>query len=239
MAAINNLFPLAQALRLSLVPYKSQLELNNSFRPGQAIDPFLGVVDFISGVHAKEMFISDPPKRGSGSQPNGGWNYRTVNGNNVLSPYFANRGSRVFQLGNVVSTTPDEWVQLQGTIFGIYEMLDPLAILYSGAFTAEEMKFWSENMGLIFAPRLLTGADGKVLQQQISPDALAYATAWNTIKVPHDRALGYNTPYVFGLQRLPKIVGDGWAVRSIGNIPVDQQAAIDYWNFYYPTVVSR
>ena len=63
MAAINKLFSIAQALALSVQSFKSQIESNNSFRPGQANKLIVAVADFISGIHGKEMFISKPPKK--------------------------------------------------------------------------------------------------------------------------------------------------------------------------------
>ena len=146
MAAINKIFPGAQAIRQSLLPFKSQLELNNSFRPGQAIDPVLAVFDFLSGIHGKEEFISNPPKRGNGSAPISGWPYTTVLGRNVESPYFINRGNRQFQVGSVLATNADEWTELQGAIHGAYLLLDPVSLL--GYLEPVWETFWLESCGL-------------------------------------------------------------------------------------------
>lgn len=215
---------MAQALRQSLLPYKSQLELNNSFRPGQMDDPPVGVFDLIAGIHRKEEHISNP----KGTPPTVG---------TIYSSYFVNRGSRAFQLGNVISTTTNEWIELQGAIYGTYVLLDPISLIPFLP-SVEWSDFFLNACGILRIDGDLLGADESVLWVPLTYDPIEFASKWNELKVPYDASIGVQTEYTFGIE--PSVVDEGitW-LRQIGLIPIDQQAAIDYWNFSYPFLVSR
>ena len=236
MAAINNLFASTKALSLSIQAFRNQSETTNSFRPGQADQLVSAVADFISGIHGKEMFISKPPVK-NGSTPISGWDYKTVKGKNIQSNYFANKSSRAFQLGSVVSTNTNEWIQLQGTIYGIYSMLDPLSIVLENISSATEKTFWLENMGVILSSTTLRGADNSIIPAPPAADAYEFAQQWNTLKVPYDRNSGYDTPYVFGVETDYVFVTPTFPLRIIGNIIVDQDEAINYWDSAYSNVI--
>ncbi len=236
MAAINKIYPAAQAIRLSLAPFKSQLELNNSFRPGTVIDPILAVFDLLAGIHGKEEFISNPPvKRPNG--PNANWTYKTVLGRNVLSPYFVNRAERQFQVGTVLATNADEWIELQGAIYGAYILLDPVSLL--SYLEAPFDDFWLDSLGLFSYEAPLKGADNVVLVVPPTTDPLVFADQWNTVKVPYDKTIGVDTEYVAGVVTDATLPADTFYLRKIGYITLDNQAMLAYWNFIWPSVVSR
>ena len=237
MAAINKIYPATQAIRQSLLPFKSQFDLNNSFRPGQAIDPVLAVFDFLAGIHGKEEFISNPPSRGNGSNPINSWPYTTVLGRNVASPYFVNRASRQFEVGSVLATTDDEWIELQGAIYAAYLLLDPISLL--GYLEPVWQQFWLESLGLFMYEGPLKGADNTVLPVPPTTDPIVFADQWNTVKVPYDKGIGVDTEYVAGVVTSTALEPDQFYLRNIGFINLNNQAMVDYWNYIWPSVVSR
>lgn len=237
MAAINKIFPGAQAIRQSLAPFKSQLELNNSFRPGQAIDPVLAVFDFLAGIHGKEEFISNPPVRGNGSNPINPWAFKTILGRDVQSPYFVNRGSRQYNVGAILATNADEWLELQGAIHGAYLSLDPVSLL--GYLEPVWQTYWLDSCGMFLYTGPLRGADNTILVVPPTTDPATFADQWNTVKVPYDKSIGVNTEYVAFVPT--SVVGepDEFWLRKIGYITLSNTAMVDYWNYIWPSVVSR
>jgi hypothetical protein len=236
MAAINKIFPGAQAIRQSLIPFRSQLELNNSFRPGQAIDPVLAVFDFLAGIHGKEEFISNPPvKRPNGPNPN--WAYRTILGRDVASPYFINRASRQFEVGAVLATNTNEWLELQGAIHGAYVLLDPVSLL--GYLEPVWQQYWLDSCGMFLYTGPLRGADNTVLVVPPTTDPATFADQWNTVKVPYDKSIGVDTEYVAFVPT--SVVGepDEFWLRNIGFITLSNVAMVNYWNYTWPSVTSR
>jgi hypothetical protein len=237
MAAINKIYPAAQAIRLSLIPYKSQLELNNSFRPGQVNDPVTAVFDLLAGIHGKEENISNPSVRRPNG-PNSGWAYKTVLGRDVESLYFTNRSNRQFGVGSVLATNNDEWLELQGAIHGAYVLLDPVSLL---PYIVDPLfeTFWLDSCGMFLYTGPLRGADNTVLVVPPTTDPATFANQWNTVKVPYDKSIGVNTEYVAFVPT--SVVGepDEFWLRKIGYITIDNNAMVDYWNYAWPTVVSR
>lgn len=228
MSTYKKLIPPSRILRESLELYKDKFNLNNSYRAGQSNDPLLSVFDFIAGIHGKEMHISNPAPRGSGSQSVGNWAFKTILNRNVVSNYFINRFSRQFQIGTVIASTKDEWLEFQGSIFGTYILLDPVSLIIEDM--VPDVEFWKESCGLFPVNGLLTGADGEVFAISPTNDPIQFAIDWNTVKVPYDKSAGYNTQYVFGVTTnaiLP--TGQKW-LRFIGNIDVNINEAVNYWN---------
>jgi hypothetical protein len=237
MAAINKIYPAAQAIRLSLVPYKSQLELNNSFRPGQVNDPVTAVFDLIAGIHGKEENISNPSIRRPNG-PNSGWAYKTVLGRNVESPYFVNRSQRQFNVGSVLATNADEWIELQGAIHGAYVLLDPVSLL---PYITDPLfqTFWLDSCGIFSYDAPLKGADNTVLVVPPTSDPATFANQWNTVKVPYDKSIGVDTEYVAFVPTSAALEEDQFWLRKIGFITLDNNAMVAYWTFTWPSVISR
>lgn len=158
-------------------------------------NPLIDAVDFLSSIHAKQLAIANNNHVWNGNMANTPPTYLS---NKQLSAYSLDRGIHDEILPGFAATTIEEWNELQTAISKSYNtlMLAGLGVPYlaSPTYSINEETESLIRIGIFQKGQSLTNAIGGFIGNY-APGTV-YADAWNSLKVPADAALGYQTDYI-------------------------------------------
>jgi hypothetical protein len=216
MATESKLIP--SATNLSNLFYGVKLYSKNVYRqPGKIIGKYSNiytdVVDFVASIYAKELAVANS---------NATWNYKLADGSNQTSAFSPDQGIHYETLGMIVAVSEFEWNELQQTISKALNIIRfPNAFhTVNTSYSLSDMLYFYRKMGVFSggtaATLSLTDANGNPLPGSPFAQGVTYATAWNTVKVPADLALGITTPYIAPVYNPTPVVGDEYFYRFTG-----------------------
>jgi hypothetical protein len=216
MATESKLIP--SATNLSNLFYGVKLYTKNVYRqPGKIIgkysNVYTDVVDFIASVYAKELTVANS---------NATWNYKLADGSNQTSVFSPDQGIHYETLGMIVAVSEFEWNELQQTISKALNIIRlPNAFHTTNpSYSTSDMAYFYNKMGLFSggttAALALLDANGAPLPGSPYSQGVAYATAWNAVKVPADAALNVITPYIAPVANPIPVAGDEYFYRYTG-----------------------
>lgn len=155
-------------------------------------NPYTDAVDFLSIVYAKELKVADF---------NAIWNFRNNIDQPVKAPYTPNVNANFDLVGQIVAFSENEWDELQITISQAFNNIYPFEIPdVVSTYTPTEILLYENSMGVFNtgagATAPLLNALGAPIPGSPFAQGVAYADAWNNLKVPADAALGFETYYI-------------------------------------------
>ena len=155
-------------------------------------NPYTDAVDFLSIVYAKELKVADF---------NAIWNFRNNIDQPVKAPYTPNVNANFDLVGQIVAFSENEWDELQITISQAFNNIYPFEIPdVVSTYTPTEILLYENSMGVFNtgagATAPLLNALGAPIPGSPFAQGIAYADAWNNLKVPADAALGFETYYI-------------------------------------------
>jgi len=156
-------------------------------------NPLIDAHDFLSSIHAKQLAIANNNHIWNGDMANTPPVYLS---NQQLSAYSLDRGIHDEVLPGFAATTIEEWNELQTGISRAYNITGTvgIAFLRNPPYTTNEQTESLVRMGIFFSNQNLFNAVGGLLG--VYAAGTTYADAWNSVKVPADAALGYQTNYI-------------------------------------------
>jgi hypothetical protein len=155
-------------------------------------NPYTDAVDFLSIVYAKELKVADF---------NAIWNFRNNIDQPVKARYTPNVNANFDLIGQIVAFSENEWDELQITISQAFNNIYPFEIPdIVSTYTPTEILLYENSMGVFNtgagATAPLLNALGAPIPGSPFTQGVAYADAWNNLKVPADAALGFETYYI-------------------------------------------
>lgn len=152
-------------------------------------NPLLDSINFIASIYAKEVKVADS---------NAVWDYRLITGEPQKDVFTPDQNTHHMNLGMVVAISETEWNRLQITISKVINNIYPLKTSYYTAYTIAEFDGYLFLMGIISGgitpTKQLLDVNGNDLGT--FAQGIAYADAWNNLKVPADAALDISTPFL-------------------------------------------
>lgn len=199
MAAQDKLIPSAITLSNNLKGVK--LYTQGTFRmpakkSSKWANPFIDALNFLASVYAKELRIStgDPS-----------WNHLLANGAKQKDVFTIDQNMHHLTLGSIVAFSENEWDELQIAISKTINIIGAQNTIPAGVYSPAELNTLFTNAGMwsggSFPVILLSNAQGTGIG--VYAQGLAYATAWNSLKVPADAALGVKTPFIAPVYKSP------------------------------------
>lgn len=206
MGAQDKLVPAAGVIANNL--YGTKFSTKSTFRMTPKVknmfaNPQIDAVNFLGSIHAKQIKIADNNAIWNGILENTPPLYIS---NKVLSQYTTVKGQHDEVLPGFAATTIEEWNELQTAISRAYNIINinGLSNLIYGAEALEsQVQIGLQNLNVV-----LTNAIGGLIG--FYAVGAPYAEAWNSLKVPADAALGFDTPFIAPV--LPQKTGvvDAW-----------------------------
>lgn len=193
MAAQDKLTPTAITLANNL--NGTRLSTGATFKmPSKAKskwdNPFMDVVKFFASIYAKQNKIA------TGDMS---WNHKLDDNQPLQDAFALDQNLAQLTLGNVVAITEAEWNEFQTAISRCYNIIKWLPPVASLPYTPTEMTNLYSLAGIGYdTTNNIYGADGELLYSNASKAAPNYIwhTKWNELKVPYDKVLKVDTPYV-------------------------------------------
>lgn len=194
MAAEDKLIPTALTLANNL--QGTRLYSTNTFRlPGKKKskweNPYIDAVNYFASIYAKERKVA---------AFNVEWNYELTNDEPQTDPATLDQNIHHLSLGMVVAFSETEWNQLQITISKAFNIVNVLYSKPAGLYNSTDYAYITEKMGVfsggINSSLPLLDACSNPLPGSPFNQGVDYATAWNTLKVPADKLLGYDTDFI-------------------------------------------
>lgn len=153
-------------------------------------NPLIDANDFLSSIHAKQLAIANNNHIWNGDMANTPPVYLS---NNQLSVYSLDRGIHDEVLPGFAATTIEEWNELQTGVSRAYNIIG-IPLLGTPIYSANEQTESLIRLGIFISNQNLFNAVGGLLG--VYAAGTTYADAWNSVKVPADAALGYQTSYI-------------------------------------------
>ena len=194
MGAADKLIPIATTIANNL--HGVRYSTGAIFKlPGKSMGKFNNVwtdaADFFASIYAKELKIAES---------NSTWNYELVNGQPLKSPFSPNHHTHSLNLGMLVAVSEEEWNELQIAISRSFNIVNVAIVPVPAGFTLNDILYYFNLAGIFSkgtgATEALTDANGNALPGSPFAQGVAYANAWNTLKVPADALLGVETPFL-------------------------------------------
>lgn len=193
MAAQDKITPTSLLIANNLKGTKYSTKNTYKLTPkstGKYKNVYTDAVDFLASVYAKEVKVADF---------NNLWNYRNADESPNKAKYSPNKNANYEILGQIVAFSELEWDELQITISKAFNNIYPFEVpSLAGVYTPSEQAYYLGQMGVIDAGSAITkqlfNANGVSLGT--FNQGVAYAQAWNSLKVSADAALGVETPYL-------------------------------------------
>ena len=194
MAAEDKLIPTALTLANNLKGTK--LYSTNTFRlpskkKSKWENPYIDTVNYFASIYAKELKVA---------AFNSTWNHELENGEVQTDPATLDQNIHHLSLGMVVAFSEREWDELQITISKAFNITDVVYNLPSGLYSASDYSYILEKMGVFSggstSALALLDAHNNPLPGSPFHQGVDYAHAWNNIKVPADKLLGVETPFI-------------------------------------------
>lgn len=194
MAAEDKLIPTALTLANNLKG--TRLYSTNTFKlPGKKKskweNPYIDAVNYFASIYAKELRVA---------AFNAEWNHELVNGEPQTDPATLDQNIHHLSLGMVVAFSELEWDQLQITISKALNIVNVLYSLPAGLYTPTDYSYILDKMGVFSGSTTATlpllDAASNPLPGSPFAQGVAYANAWNTLKVPADKLLGVETKFI-------------------------------------------
>lgn len=194
MAAEDKLIPTALTLAnnlkgtrlLSTSTFKLQSKKRSKWE-----NPYIDAVNYFASIYAKELKVAEF---------NNVWNHELIDGKPQVDPATLDQNIHHLSLGMVVAFSETEWDQLQITISKAFNIVNVLYSHPTGLYTAVDYSYILNQMGIFSggtgATLPLLDACSNPLPGSPFPQGVAYATAWNTLKVPADKLLGFDTNFI-------------------------------------------
>jgi len=164
-------------------------------------NPYTDAVEFFADVYQRELLIANQLE---GTTPPA---------SEVFSKqYTPNQNNRSLTLGMVVAFSEAEWEELQIAISRSFNIVYPFDQV--GPWSKPEIDGYEALMGTFWDDSTeLKAADGTTLDTGLTPGA-EWAEAWNTLRVPYDKAQGINTPFIAPILR--PVTGQHYYYRFTG-----------------------
>lgn len=153
-------------------------------------NPLIDANDFLSSIHAKQLAIANNNQIWNGDMANTPPVYLS---NQQLSAYSLDRGIHDEVLPGFAATTIEEWNELQTGVSRAYNIIG-IPLLGTPTYSANEQTESLIRLGIFISNQNLFNAVGGLLG--VYAAGTTYADAWNSVKVPADAALGYQTSYI-------------------------------------------
>lgn len=194
MAAEDKLIPTALTLANNLSGTK--LYSTNTFKlPGKKKskweNPYIDAINYFASIYAKELKVADF---------NAPWNYELVNGEPQTDPATLDQNIHHLSLGMVIAFSENEWDALQITISKAFNIVNVMYSQPAGLYSSSDNAYILDKMGVFSGgatPTLaLTDAASNPLPGSPFAQGVAFANAWNTLKVPADKLLGVETKFI-------------------------------------------
>lgn len=194
MAAEDKLIPTALTLANNLKCIK--LYSTNTFRlPGKKKskweNPYIDAVNYFASIYAKELRVA---------AFNAEWNHELDDKEPQTDPATLDQNIHHLSLGMVVAFSELEWDRLQTTISKAFNIINVLYSRPAGLYSASDYSYILNKMGVFSGGTTgtlpLLDACSNPLPGSPFPQGIAYATAWNTLKVPADKLLGFDTNFI-------------------------------------------
>lgn len=153
-------------------------------------NPFMDVVKFFASVYAKQNKVA------TGDMS---WNHKLDNTQPNIDPFSLDQNISQLTLGSVVAISETEWNELQVAISRCYNIIKWLPIAPALPYSQTEILNLYKLAGIdITTSNSIFGADGKLLGSGFSKSAPNYTwhEKWNDLKVPYDKSIGIDTPYI-------------------------------------------
>lgn len=146
-------------------------------------NPYTDAVKFFADVYQREVLIANQLE---GTVPPVSEIFTKL--------YTPNQNNRALTLGMVVAFSEFEWEELQIAISRAFNIVYPFDQF--GPWTKPEIDAYEIQMGTFWDDSTdLKAADNTILASQLTPGP-QWAEAWNTLRVPYDKAQGINTPFI-------------------------------------------
>lgn len=194
MAAEDKLIPTALTLANNLKG--TRLYSTNTFKlpskkKSKWENPYMDAVNYFASIYAKELKVA---------KFNLPWNYELENGEPQTDPATLDQNIHHLSLGMVIAFSEVEWDALQITISKGFNIINALYSRPIGLYTESDYSYILDKMGVFSGgtTELLVLNDSCSNPIPGSPfkQGVDFANAWNTLKVPADKALGVNTDYI-------------------------------------------
>lgn len=194
MAAEDKLVPTALTIANNLKG--TRLYSTNTFKlpskkKSKWENPYMDAVNYFASIYAKELKVA---------KFNLPWNHELENGEPQTDPSTLDQNIHHLSLGMVVAFSEKEWDQLQITISKVLNITNVLYSHPTGLYTSADYAYILKQMGVFSggtgATLPLLDACSNPLPGSPFPQGIAYATAWNTLKVPADKLLDVKTDYI-------------------------------------------
>lgn len=193
MASQDKLIPSAIALSNNLHGIKTSttgtFKLQGKPKSKWA-NPFIDVVMFFASIYAKQNKIA------TGDMS---WNHKLDNNTFSTDLFTVDQNTAQLTLGSVVAISEAEWDELQVTISKAYNIIKWLPVATNLPYNQTELANLYSLVGIGYTDSsAIYGADGKLLGTGFSKAAPDYTwhKKWNDLKVPYDKALDIETPYI-------------------------------------------
>lgn len=192
MAATDKLIPTALLLTNNLKC--TRYSTSGTYKlPAKKIskyqNPCQDIFQFLGSIYAKELKVANSNEL---------WNFE-MNTLFILTPkkiqalYTPNRNVHDLNLATIVAVSEAEWNELQVAISKVCNIIN-IAYFMSVCPTNEfNTNIGIFNKGTNSTATLISNADGSTLG--VYSQGVAYTNAWNTVKIPYDRARGYTSDY--------------------------------------------
>jgi hypothetical protein len=194
MAANDKLIPTALTLANNLKGTK--LYATNTFKlPGKKKskweNPYIDAVNYFASIYAKEVKVA---------AFNSTWNHELINGEPQVDPHTLDQNIHHLSLGMVVAFSEYEWDELQITISKAFNIIGVVYSLPAGIYSVSDYAYILSQMGVfsggITGTLALVDAASNPIPGSPFAQGVAYATAWNNLKVPADKLLDVETQYI-------------------------------------------
>jgi hypothetical protein len=152
-------------------------------------NPEIDALNFLGSIHAKQLRIADNNSIWDGTLAN---NPPAGLSDQVISKYVVDKGTHDEVLPGFAATTIQEWNELQTGISRAYNIVNYIGL--TSPYSASEQSDSLTQLGIFSSNQTLVNAIGGVIG--VYAIGTAFADAWNSLKVPADKALGYTTPYI-------------------------------------------
>jgi hypothetical protein len=193
MAANDKITPTSLLIANNLKGTKYSTKNTYKLTPkntGKYKNVYTDAVDFLASVYAKELKVADF---------NDLWNFRNADEAPNKAQYTPNKNANYEVLGQIVAFSELEWDELQITISKAFNNIYPFEIeSLVGVYTPSEQAYYLGQMGVLDGGQTVT----KVLLNAVGVglgtfnQGVQYAQAWNSLRVPSDAALGFDTPFL-------------------------------------------
>jgi hypothetical protein len=193
MAANDKITPTSLLIANNLKGTKYSTKNTYKLTPkntGKYKNVYTDAVDFLASVYAKELKVADF---------NDLWNFRNADEAPNKAQYTPNKNANYEVLGQIVAFSELEWDELQITISKAFNNIYPFDLAsLAGVYTPSEQAYYLSQMGVLNGGATITKVlyNANAVSLGTFNQGVAYANAWNSLKVPADAALGVDTPYL-------------------------------------------